>query len=43
MVDPLQAANAPEYFTLFFRIVVSVEPTGGSFCDVNWEEKRSVS
>jgi hypothetical protein len=43
LVDPLQAANARDYFTLFFQIAVFLETIGDSFLDVNWEEKLIAS
>jgi hypothetical protein len=43
LVDSLQAANARDYFTLFFQTVVFVETIGAGFCDVRWEEKTSSS
>jgi hypothetical protein len=39
LVDPLQASNAQDYYTLFFQIVMFVEPTGDNIRDVNWELK----
>jgi hypothetical protein len=41
LVDPLQAVNSRDYFTLFFQTVVFVETIGDKFRDVNWEEKPS--